>query len=104
MNEPVPTDLLSPIWRCEPNHGSGVFTIALDPREAKVVLERGWATLDGVRYRSSLKGCTGAVDGDERVMIRCEIDEHQAAGLLYEEAESLRRHTYNEALPTEVHA
>lgn len=104
MFETVPTDLLSPIWRCEPNHGSGVFTIGLDPREARVVLERGWASLDGVRYRASLKGCSGDVDGDGRVMVRCDIDDLVAADMLHEEAESLRRHTYNEALTQEVHA
>lgn len=90
---------LRPVWRCEPNHGSGVFTIALDPRESAFVLDRGWATLDGVRYRVSLKGCSGIVDRDGRVMVRCEIADMNAAGLLFEEAESLRRHEYGESVP-----
>jgi hypothetical protein len=90
----VPEDLLSPIWRCEPNHGSGTFTIGLDPREAAVVLGRGWATLDGIRYRTNLEGCTGNVDGDGRVMIRCEIDDRAGAEMLWQEAEARRRHEY----------
>ncbi len=53
----------------------GVFTIALDPREAGFCLERGWATLDAARYRVSLKGWTGVVEGDGRVTVRCELDE-----------------------------
>jgi hypothetical protein len=56
-----------------------VFTIALDPGEATFVLARGWATLDSVRYRVSLEGCSGRVDGDGRVMVRCTIiDEFSA--------------------------
>lgn len=93
---------LTPIWRCEPNHGSGVFTIGLDPREAEFVLARGWATLDGVRYRCSLKGCTGNIDGDGRVMVRCEIDDMDAAKLLDNEADALRRHTYKRSIEEEA--
>ena len=67
----LPSDHLRPIFRQRPGNG-GVFTIALDPREAAFVLGRGWATLDGVRYHVSLDGCDGVVDMDGRVMIRCD--------------------------------
>lgn len=69
---------LCPVWRNQPAHESGVFTIGLDPLEAAFVLERGWATLDGVRYRVSLDGCDGAVDGDGRIMVRCDAPEGPA--------------------------
>ena len=55
----------------------GVITIALDPREAAFCLNRGWATLDDIVYRVSLKGWTGALEGDGRVTVRCEIDVHE---------------------------
>ena len=38
------------------------------------MLGRGWATLDRVRYRVSLYGTDGAVQGDGRVMVRCSLD------------------------------
>lgn len=66
--------MLRPVFRCEPSMDRGVFTIALDPREADVLLERGWATLDGVRYRVSLKGWDGTTQGDGRVTVRCDLD------------------------------
>lgn len=94
----APDEFLRPLWRCEPNHGSGVFAIALDPKEAAFVLDRGWATLDGVRYRVNLYGCSGDIDGDGRIMVRCEIADNAASQLLHEEAESLRRLTYNETV------
>ena len=67
----LPKDHLRPIWRGYLN-GNGVGTLALDPREAKWVLEHG-ATLDGVRYRCSLKGWPGTVEKDGRVTVRLEI-------------------------------
>lgn len=94
----TPNDHLSPVWRCEPNHGSGVFTVALDPREAAFVLDRGWASLDEIKYRVSLKGCTGNVDSDGRIMVRCEIAVEADARMLNDEADALRRHTYDAPL------
>jgi hypothetical protein len=67
----LPSDHLRPIFRQRPGNG-GVFTIALDPREAEFVLERGWATLDGVRYKASTDGCGDELDWDGRRMIRCD--------------------------------
>lgn len=61
--------MLSPIWRCYPN-GTGVSAIALDPVEAKLVLERGWALLDGERYR--VIPITTSVEGDGRIPVRLE--------------------------------
>lgn len=91
---------MRPVWRCEPNHGSGVFTIALDPVEAQFVLERGWATLDGVRYRVNQNGCPSVVCGDGRVMVRCEIDDREGSRMLLAEAEALRRHAHNDPIET----
>ena len=68
----LPSDHLRPVFRQRPGNG-GVFTIALDPREAEFVLARGWAILDGVQYRASLDGCGGGeVEMDGRVMVRCD--------------------------------
>lgn len=78
---------LPPVFRCEPSIDRGVFTVALDPSEASYVLERGWATLDGVRYRVSLYGWDGAVEGDGRVGVRCDIDEPECVS----HREALRR-------------
>jgi hypothetical protein len=66
---------LPPVFRCEPSIDRGIFTIALDPREAEFVLERGWVTLDGIRYRVNLYGLDGQVEGDGRVVVRCALDE-----------------------------
>jgi hypothetical protein len=71
-----PPDYLIPIWRQMPGN-SGVFTIGLDPREAEFVLERGWALLDGVRYRASTEGCDPNLQGDGRIMVRCDMPEQQ---------------------------
>ena len=81
----VPDDYLLPIWRLTPNHGRGIFTVGLDPREAEFVLERGWATLDGVRYRVNLEGCDGTLQGDGRVMVRCEVIDEVAGRRLERE-------------------
>ena len=66
-----PPDHLTPIWRGYLN-GTGVGTLGLDPREAAFVLQRGWAVLDDVRYRVSLKGFDGTLDKDGRVTVRLE--------------------------------
>ena len=58
----LPDDYQRPIWRCYMN-GTGVGALALDPREAEFVLERGWAVLDGKRYRVSLEGWDGKPAG-----------------------------------------
>lgn len=94
----LPDDYLIPIWRCQPNHGSGTFTIALDPREAAFVLERGWAKLDGIRYRTNTEGCDPNVQSDGRIMIRCEIASPADAQMLFQEAETLRRHIYHQTI------
>lgn len=65
---------LRPIYRCEPTPGKGVFVVALDPREAWFVLDRGWATLDGVRYRCNQDGWDADLDMEGRMTVRCEID------------------------------
>lgn len=62
-------EYLRPIWRCEPN-GNGVGAIALDPREAKFVSERGFALLDGQPWRVSLEGWAGGPEQDGRVGVR----------------------------------
>jgi hypothetical protein len=69
---PLPDDHLRPIWRGMIN-GNGVGSIALDPREAEWCLKHG-ATLDGVRYRVSLKGWYGTPDKDGRVSVRLEVE------------------------------
>lgn len=69
----LPADHLAPIWRLEPKEGGTVFAIGLDPREAEFVLERGWATLDGIHYRVSLDGWTGKIEGDGRISVRCMV-------------------------------
>jgi hypothetical protein len=85
---------LDPIWRCLPNHGSGVFTLGLDPFEAAFVLTRGYGILDGVRYKASLSGCDGRVQSDGRIMVRFDVcDEEGSQGLLHE-ADAVRRLTY----------
>lgn len=60
---------LRPIWRGEPNHGSGVAAIALDPREAEHVLEHG-CLLDGETFTASLEGFRGVPEGDGRISVR----------------------------------
>jgi hypothetical protein len=64
----LPADHLCPIWRREPAV-NGVGSIALDPREARFVLERGWALLDGEKWTTSLDW-DGIVEGDGRVSVR----------------------------------
>lgn len=66
---------LHPVWRCEPTPGKGVFVVALDPAEARFCLDRGWVTLDGVRYRCDQNGWDGDLDMEGRMTVRCEIDE-----------------------------
>lgn len=67
----IPDDYLLPIWRARPAaQGTGVFTVGLDPREAAYVLERGWATIDGARYRITLEGCDGQLQRDGRIQVR----------------------------------
>jgi hypothetical protein len=65
---PLPADHLCPIWRRVPT-ATGIASMALDPREAQLVLERGWAVLDGVKWRASL-AWNGIVEGDGRVDVR----------------------------------
>jgi hypothetical protein len=60
------------LWRLEPAHGTGVAVIALDPDEARFVLERGYGLLDGERWRASLDGWHGRPDMDGRVSVRLE--------------------------------
>ncbi len=79
---------LAPVFRCEPSIDRGVFTIALDPSEAAFVLERGCATLDGIRYRMSLYGLDGRIEGDGRVAVRCVLDEANCVS--HREAVTLR--------------
>ena len=55
-------------------NGTGVGALALDPREAEFVLERGWALLDGERYRVSIKGLDGKPDKLGMVTVRLEHD------------------------------
>ncbi len=74
---PIPDDYLEPVWRCKPAHGSMVFTVGLDPREAEFVLRRGWARLDGIRYRVSSDGCDPNLQSDGRVMVRCDCPSEQ---------------------------
>lgn len=62
---------LTPIWRHQPNHGSGIFVMGLDPRDACYVLANG-AKVDGKTYRVSFEGCDGKVQGDGRVAVRFE--------------------------------
>ena len=73
----LPDDYLIPIWRAKPAHASGVFTVGLDPREAEFVLARGWATLDGIRYRVTDDGCDPNIQGDGRRMVRCDCPAEQ---------------------------
>jgi hypothetical protein len=79
----LPADHLSPIWRRMPTV-TGVASMALDPREAQFVVERGWAVLDGVKWRATL-AWDGSVESDGRVDVRLarvdrlELDEEQAA-------------------------
>ena len=61
--------MLSPIWRCVPN-GTGVGAVALDPDEAAFVLERGYAVIDGERWRCI--PISDVVEGDGRVPVRIE--------------------------------
>lgn len=94
----LPSDHLKPIWRCTPNHSSGIFTIALDPREAAFVLERGWATLDDIRYKVTLEGCDGKVQGDGRIMVRCNVADAEGAKFLLSQGEAFRRLNYDKSL------
>lgn len=64
----LPADHLCPIWRREATL-NGVASIALDPREAEFVLERGFALLDGEVWTTSLDW-DGIVEGDGRVAVR----------------------------------
>ena len=71
----MPGEHLPPIWRAYPN-GTGVAAIAVDPREAKALLAKGWATLDGERWMVNLDGQNGKIDLDGRVairMVKCEF-------------------------------
>lgn len=65
---------LRPIWRCLPN-GNGVGALALDPEEAAFVLERGFALLDGERWRVNLDGSDTHADLEGRILVRI-IREH----------------------------
>jgi hypothetical protein len=79
----LPADHLYPIWRRVPT-ATGIASVALDPREAQVVVERGWAMLDGAKWWASL-AWDGIVEGDGRVDVRLaqagllELVEEQAA-------------------------
>lgn len=64
----IPPDSLRPLWRCTPGR-SGVAVVALDPREALVVLANG-CTIDGRPHRASLEGQDGRVEADGRVAVR----------------------------------
>lgn len=64
----LPADHLCPLWRREATT-NGVASIALDPREASFVLERGFALLDGEVWKTSLDW-GGIVEGDGRVSVR----------------------------------
>ncbi len=76
----IPDDYLEPVWRARPAtlHGAGVFTVGLDPREAAFVLDRGWVNVDGVRYRATSEGCDPNVQGDGRVMVRCDHPDRES--------------------------
>lgn len=69
----IPDDYLVPITRLSPSHRSNVMTVALDPREAAFVLDRGWATIDGVRWRVTLNGWDGLPQSDGRVVVRLDL-------------------------------
>jgi hypothetical protein len=79
----LPVDHLSPIWRRMPTV-TGVASMALDPREAEFVVGRGWAVLDGEKWRATL-AWDGIVESDGRVDVRLarvellELVEEQAA-------------------------
>jgi hypothetical protein len=79
----LPADHLSPIWRRMPTV-TGVASMALDPREAEFVVGRGWAVLDGEKWRATL-AWDGIVESDGRVDVRLarvellELVEEQAA-------------------------
>lgn len=64
-----PSDHIPAVWRGLPNHTTGICAIALDPREARFVLDRGWGTVDGERYTTSQPE-GWAIDMDGRVMVR----------------------------------
>lgn len=66
----TPHDHLPPLWRREPN-GTGVGSIALDPREAEYVVGRGWAKLNGELFKV-LYDWDAIVEGDGRVSVRIE--------------------------------
>lgn len=64
----IPADYVVPIWRANPN-GTGVGTIALDPREADYVLEHG-CTIDGEAWAASRGAWGPEPQTDGRVTIR----------------------------------
>lgn len=59
-------DYLKPILRGGPGN-NGVMAVGLDPREAKFVLDRGYALIDGERWKA--QGFPG-IQGDGRIFVR----------------------------------
>lgn len=76
-----PPDHLRMIWRREAVNGG---VIALDPREADFVVDRGWGMLDGYRCRCSYEG-PREVELDGRVSVRIEVDDPEAFETRYRE-------------------
>lgn len=66
-HEPLPADLLKPLWRGLMN-GTGHATIGLDPREARFVVEHG-CTFNGERYQARYEW-HGETDLDGRITVR----------------------------------
>ena len=68
----LPTDYLLPLWRGVPN-GTGVGTVAVDPREAEFVLAHG-LKIDGDHWRVVRGGFPALPGGDGRVTLRVARD------------------------------